>query len=56
VSQKPVELESIYTWLSTSEENLEKEPRGTSSCSPVHFALRSDKSLPDLPVVITEGH
>lgn len=46
---------SIYTWLSTSEDNLEREPRGTSSGSPVHFALRGDKCLPDLPVVITEG-
>lgn len=46
---------SIYTWLSTSEDNLEKEPRGTSSGSPIHFALRGDKCLPDLPVIITEG-
>lgn len=46
---------SIYTWLSTSEDNLEKEPRGTSSGSPIHFALRDGKCLPDLPVVITEG-
>ena len=46
---------SIYTWLSTSEDNLEKEPRGTSSGSPIHFAFRGDKCLPDLPVVITEG-
>jgi hypothetical protein len=46
---------SIYTWLSTSEDNLEKEPRGTSSGSPIHFALRGDKWLPDLPIVITEG-
>src|SRR5918912_2030416 len=46
---------SIYTWLSTSEDNLEKEPRGTSSGSPIHFAMRGDKWLPDLPVVITEG-
>lgn len=46
---------SIYTWLSTSEDNLEKEPRGTSSGSPIHFALRSNMCLPDLPVVITEG-
>jgi Domain of unknown function (DUF3854) len=46
---------SIYTWLSTSEDNLEREPRGVSSGSPIHFALRGDKYLPDLPVVITEG-
>jgi hypothetical protein len=46
---------SIYTWLSTSEDNLEKEPRGTSSGSPIHFALRGGKCLPELPVVITEG-
>jgi hypothetical protein len=46
---------SIYTWLSTSEDNLGREPRGTSSGSPIHFALRGDKCLPDLPVIITEG-
>jgi hypothetical protein len=46
---------SIYTWLSTSEENLQKEPRGTSSGSPIHFALRDGRCLPDLPVIITEG-
>ena len=46
---------SIYTWLSTSEDNLEKEPFGVSSGSPIHFALRGEKCLPDLPVVITEG-
>lgn len=46
---------SIYTWLSTSEDNLGKEPRGTSSGSPIHFALRGGKCLPELPVVITEG-
>ena len=46
---------SYYTWLSTSEDNLEKEPRGTSSGSPIHFALRGDKCLPDLPVIVTEG-
>jgi hypothetical protein len=46
---------SIYTWLSTSEDNLEKEPLGTSSGSPIHFALRDGKCLPDLPVIITEG-
>lgn len=46
---------SIYTWLSTSEDNLEKEPRGTSSGSPIHYALRDGQCLPDLPVIITEG-
>ena len=46
---------SIYTWLSTSEDNLEKEPFGVSSGSPIHFALRDGQCLPDLPVVITEG-
>ena len=46
---------SLYTWLSTSEDNLEKEPFGVSSGSPIHFALRDDKCLPGLPVVITEG-
>jgi len=46
---------SIYTWLSTSEDNLKREPRGTSSGSPIHFAFRDGKYLPDLPIVITEG-
>jgi Domain of unknown function (DUF3854) len=46
---------SIYTWLSTSGDNLEREPGGTGSGSPIHFALRGDKCLPDLPVIITEG-
>lgn len=46
---------SIYTWLSTSDDNLGREPRGTSSGSPIHFALRGDKCLPDLPVIIIEG-
>jgi hypothetical protein len=46
---------SIYTWLSTAEDRLEQEPRGTSSGSPVHFAFREGKSLPDLPLIITEG-
>jgi hypothetical protein len=46
---------SIYTWLSTAEDRLDEEPRGTSSGCPVHFAIRGDKCLPDLPVIITEG-
>jgi len=46
---------SLYTWLSTSEDRLDKEPRGTSSGSPIHFALRDGKCLSDLPVIITEG-
>lgn len=46
---------SIYTWLSTSEDNLENEPRGTSSGSPIHLALRIGRCLPDLPTVVTEG-
>jgi hypothetical protein len=46
---------SIYSWLSTSQDNLEREPRGTSSGSPIHFALRDGECLPDLPVIITEG-
>lgn len=46
---------SIYTWLSTSDEHLEKEPRGTSSGSPIHFAFRGGKCLPDFPIIVTEG-
>lgn len=46
---------SIYIWLSTSEDNLEKEPLGVSSGSPIHFALRDRKCLPHLPIIITEG-
>ncbi|MCA1623390.1 MAG: DUF3854 domain-containing protein [Acidobacteria bacterium] len=46
---------SIYTWLSTSEDRLDKEPRGTSSGCPIHFAVREDSFMPDLPFIITEG-
>lgn len=46
---------SIYTWLSTSEERLDKEPYGASSGTPIHFAFREGKHLPDLPIIITEG-
>jgi len=46
---------SIYTWLSTSEDRLDKEPRGTSSGSPIHFAFRRGEFMPDLPFIITEG-
>lgn len=46
---------SLYTWLSTSEDNLQKEPRGTSSGSPIHFAFRDGQCLPGLPIIITEG-
>jgi hypothetical protein len=46
---------SIYTWLSTSEDRLDKEPRGTSSGCPIHFAFRQGEFMPDLPFIITEG-
>jgi len=46
---------SIYTWLSTSEDRLDKEPRGTSSGAPIHFAVRENSFMPDLPVIVTEG-
>ena len=46
---------SIYTWLSTAEDRLEKESRGASSGSPIHFAFREGRCLPDLPIVVTEG-
>jgi hypothetical protein len=46
---------SFYTWLSTAEDRLDKEPRGTSSGSPIHFAYHNGKHLPDLPIIITEG-
>jgi hypothetical protein len=46
---------SIYTWLSTARDRLEQEPRGASSGSPLHFAFRQGRWLPDLPVIITEG-
>lgn len=46
---------SIYTWLSTSEDRLDREPRGTSSGCPLHFAFREGKYLADLPVIIIEG-
>lgn len=46
---------SSYSWLSTAEDRLDKEPRGMSSGSPIHFALRVDKFIEDLPVLITEG-
>lgn len=46
---------SIYTWLSTSEDRLDKEPRGTSSGCPIHFAFRQGEFMSDLPFIITEG-
>jgi len=46
---------SIYTWLSTSEDRLDKEPRGTSSGCPIHFAFRQGEFMADLPFIITEG-
>lgn len=46
---------SIYSWLSTPEDRLDKEPRGTSSGAPFHFAFREGKYLADLPVIIIEG-
>jgi len=46
---------SSYSWLSTAEDRLEVEPRGTSSGSPIHFAMREGQYLPDLPVLVTEG-
>lgn len=46
---------SIYTWLSTSEDRLDREPRGTSSGAPIHFAVREDSFMPDLPFITTEG-
>ncbi|MCP9495437.1 MAG: DUF3854 domain-containing protein [Pyrinomonadaceae bacterium MAG19_C2-C3] len=46
---------SSYVWLSTAEDKLDKEPRGTSSGSPLHFALRAGSYINDLPILITEG-
>ena len=46
---------SLYTWLSTADAHLETEPRGTSSGSPIHFAFRDGKCLPDFPIIVTEG-
>lgn len=46
---------SIYAWLSTSEDRADEEPRGTSSGTPIHFAFREGKFMPDLPIIITEG-
>lgn len=47
--------QSSYSWLSTAADRLDKEPRGTSSGSPIHFAMREGEYLPDLPVLVTEG-
>jgi hypothetical protein len=46
---------SLYTWLSTSDDHLDREPRGASSGSPIHFAFRDGKCLRDYPIIITEG-
>lgn len=46
---------SIYTWLSTSEDRFDKEPRGTSSGCPIHFAFRQGEFITDMPFIITEG-
>ncbi len=47
--------QSSYSWLSTAEDKLAIEPRGASSGSPIHFAMREGRYLPDLPVLVTEG-
>ncbi len=47
--------QSSYSWLSTAEDKLAAEPRGTSSGSPIHFAFREGQYLPNLPILITEG-
>ncbi|MDQ3684706.1 MAG: hypothetical protein M3430_03785 [Acidobacteriota bacterium] len=46
-----------YHWLSTSEDWLDREPKGVSSGSPIHWTfLKSDLDESDeLPVLITEG-
>ncbi|MGA9997686.1 MAG: hypothetical protein WBP93_19885 [Pyrinomonadaceae bacterium] len=46
---------SSYSWLSTAEDKLAVESRGTSSGSPIHFAMRQGQYLPDLPLLVTEG-
>ncbi|MDQ3756111.1 MAG: hypothetical protein M3371_15440 [Acidobacteriota bacterium] len=46
---------SSYSWLSTAEDKFAAEPRGTSSGSPLHFAMCEGQYLPDLPVLVTEG-
>jgi hypothetical protein len=52
---KNSEGKSSYIWLSTAADNVDKEPRGTSSGSPLHFSFLPNEPYPNLPIIVTEG-